>query len=1177
MAVLSTDQIFGGEDSASAPAAPDPGYTVGPGGSGVDEGLAVPPLAAAPPPSPAAPPATGPAGGQVLSTDQIFGDAASAGKPTAQTGKPKLSGTLANIGAGTSDTVAETLGLPVDAVAWGMRKAGLPVGDAPVGGSASLKSAFGLVGADPRNVTADTTGDKIARAAGSGLASMVVPGIGAETALAKTALGAPTAVPSLARAGADLLASGATPGAAIAGATGAATGNAAATMVPEPYKPVAELAGNIVGGGMVPLTAAAGSKMLGVVTDGAERLAAPFRGTPAAEKAATLALIPKLGDAGVSGTVDTIEHDGAPLVAGSDPTLAAVTQTPGVAQLQIARQDLNGPAYLDRKDAQAEAQQAAIEGTAPADANADSLPAALDQQRADRIAKGDTSVAMAQDLGDQAVSDAKAAQDQRVTGLADQQATNADTTAAATAADAERARQQADAQAAAAAQARDDALSSTGVTDASPGDLGAQQRAELQSARTAQSVPASAKFNAVDPDGKLALEIPAARDQVQKTIADMGEADAISPEEGRIYGIIQRTPVKKYKDVQSIDAALGNAIRAARANPLEANSARRMGDVQSALRGDVTSATGLSEADIEAELAARSNVQNPPRKNMGAVTPPAAESAGDVALHSAGQEPGEGQNRAVVNLGPENGSASRGTGGEGRSGPAAVDAGKPDDLGEILGEGGAPPRGPDGAAPGSGASGDGAAADGAAGQEALTPHFPPEALGRWLDAKAAWRDMKETFDRGPVGQVLAKGMQGQPYKLTDSSVMDAFWRGSGARPEDVKALVNALGGSADKLQAALGYVANDLRKSAVKPGTNDLNETAYARWLDKHGPALKVLDGLSDSPQLRQRFESFAGAQRTLNDTRAAGDAAVKETVAAGADRMKTLTAAQKQEMGTAKTEEAAKVRAVEGQAKADNRDMAVEHQQAMSEWQKSYAGQFLDERDPQQAMQKILKSGIGSPAKLTEAMAELSKRTAFDKDARAGLQKMVADEISRSLTDANGWIKPDTFRKFVTNNEVGLRKVFSPEQLRNLDDVAADLERNSNVDRLAKINVGPTTGARIGAQKEAGGHGAGGNSVLGYFLGEHLGDALGEHLGLVGKLLGQVAGVAGQAVVGHKVAAFDHAKGEVLDKMLLDPEFAKTMLMKYRPETDPMIAKRLGSQLRRVGLASAINAGGQS
>lgn len=981
-------------------------------------------------------------------------------------------------------------------------------------------------------VSGETT-DTVLQMLGGGAAAG--PAITAGKALLSQAPKAGSAINTLLHVAPDMVAlsleAGVIAPTALAAGQGAA-GGAAEELVPDRLKPTANLIGQTATALPLALTAL-GRKAAGIVADGAKTAFAPFNSGPkAAEKAATEQLRAKLGESGTAGTVDAIEHEGGELVPGSQPNLAAVTQNPGVSQLTVARQDTS-PDFLARKDAQAAAQKQAIEGIAPADASAEALPTALEQQRADRAAKGQSSIDMAQDVGEEATQAARDAQAAKLATVSEQ-------TAATTAK---------------AAQARDEALAGTGVSDASNQELGAQQRAELQGARKPVASAASAKFQAVDPEGKLHVDIPIARETVAKTIADMGEADTLSPEEERLYGLLQRASVKRYKDVQSIDAALGNAVRAARANPLEANAARRMGEVQSALRQDVVGATGLSPAEIEAEMAARGVPPHPAPKDMAAVSEPAAGKAGEVALDRAGQSQPEGENQAlIVNVGPRNERGFEGSGGEGPGGANALDAGKPTDVGSSAGESGVGNRGPRSVAEGQGAPGGGAQANGAT-EGPVASNFPPEALDRWLDAKAAWRALKETFDRGPVGRILAKGGNGEPYKVSDSSVMDAFWRGSGAKPEDVQAVTNALGGDAGKLKAAFAYIANDLRKSAVVPGTNELKPQAYARWLDKHGPALKMLDGLSDSPQLRQKFENLAGAQRALEETRSSGETA----------------------LNTAKAETTANVRAVEKQAKTDVRDMSAEHQQAMDGWQKSYASQFIGDRDPQQGMQKILKSGLSSPPKLTEALTELGQRTAFDKDARAGLQKMISEEISRSLTDANGWIKPDTFRKFVANNQVGLRKVFSSEQLRSLDAVAADLERNANVERLAKVNPGPTTGARMGAQSEAkGGHG-GNNTVLGVVLAEGAGRLLGHVLGPLGHVAGLAGGLVAQSVTGHKTALFESDKAKILDKMLLNPEFAKTMLMKYRPEAAPMIGKQLSRQLKRVGLTATLSSAQQN
>ena len=85
-------------------------------------------------------------------------------------------GILANVGAGTSENVANTLGFPVDLatgainlIPRGINAAAgtkIPTIEKPVGGSDWMKNAFGFIGANPNTVVANTEAEKMARAAG---------------------------------------------------------------------------------------------------------------------------------------------------------------------------------------------------------------------------------------------------------------------------------------------------------------------------------------------------------------------------------------------------------------------------------------------------------------------------------------------------------------------------------------------------------------------------------------------------------------------------------------------------------------------------------------------------------------------------------------------------------------------------------------------------------------------------------------------------------------------------------------------------------------------------------------------------------------------------------------------------------------------------------------------------
>gem|GEM_PF-6192761 len=60
-----------------------------------------------------------------------------------------------------------------------------PMVQNPVGGSDWLKAAFGLLGADPRNVGVNTVPEAVARNVGAAAADMVAPYLGARALIAR--------------------------------------------------------------------------------------------------------------------------------------------------------------------------------------------------------------------------------------------------------------------------------------------------------------------------------------------------------------------------------------------------------------------------------------------------------------------------------------------------------------------------------------------------------------------------------------------------------------------------------------------------------------------------------------------------------------------------------------------------------------------------------------------------------------------------------------------------------------------------------------------------------------------------------------------------------------------------------------------------------------------------------
>ena len=205
---------------------------------------------------------------------------------------PQRSGVALNTTAGVNEVIYGTVGAPVDAATWMLNKGiggvnavagtGIPEIEDPIGGSRSIAKTFGAVGVpDPESVQATTPGEQVARGAGQGVGSVVTaPLLAAPVRAAGRVVGGLTeavgklfgstgqagrtvsttadtiagtmmprvAAPAATEAGMALRAGGEIAKESIIGAVAGGTGSIAEQIAPEPLKPLANMAGNIVGG-----------------------------------------------------------------------------------------------------------------------------------------------------------------------------------------------------------------------------------------------------------------------------------------------------------------------------------------------------------------------------------------------------------------------------------------------------------------------------------------------------------------------------------------------------------------------------------------------------------------------------------------------------------------------------------------------------------------------------------------------------------------------------------------------------------------------------------------------------------------------------------------------------------------------------------------------------------------
>jgi hypothetical protein len=110
--------------------------------------------------------------------------------------------------------------------------------------------------------------------------------------------------------------------------------------------------------------------------------------------------------------------------------------------------------------------------------------------------------------------------------------------------------------------------------------------------------------------------------------------------------------------------------------------------------------------------------------------------------------------------------------------------------------------------------------------------------------------------------------------------------------------------------------------------------------------------------------------------------------------------------------------------------------------YERGAARHFLN-AEPMQAVQ----SALGSKNPVSD-MRESSRMVGSDPGAKAGLQRAAADYIGqrfmRNPDEAGvGTIQGKAFGEFVTRN-MALREVFTPEQMKAINGLAADLQRAS-------------------------------------------------------------------------------------------------------------------------------------
>lgn len=259
----------------------------------------------------------------------------------------QMSGFRANVGAGLKEgvtgTLAQVAGAPADMITrmpnLALKAFGLPQIPTTTDAVHSALEGFSIPSSD---VSSGSPGEAVTRAAARGASAMAAGGL----------------------VGGPMMAGAATPTGIAAGGAGGLLGEIGRQAAPEQYKPAAEFAGNIIGGGLVagPVAAAKGlaDPLRPIVRDFTAPLGAAGRTRLAAERVTGSATDP-------AAVRETLNNPPAPLVPGSEATPYQLTGDPGLGTLErgVSRDARYAPGFNELRGEQNTARVAAIEGQGP--------------------------------------------------------------------------------------------------------------------------------------------------------------------------------------------------------------------------------------------------------------------------------------------------------------------------------------------------------------------------------------------------------------------------------------------------------------------------------------------------------------------------------------------------------------------------------------------------------------------------------------------------------------------------------------------------------------------------------------------------------------------------------------------------------------------------------------------
>jgi hypothetical protein len=364
--------------------------------------------------------------------------------------------------------------------------------------------------------------------------------------------------------------------------------------------------------------------------------------------------------------------------------------------------------------------------------------------------------------------------------------------------------------------------------------------------------------------------------------------------------------------------------------------------------------------------------------------------------------------------------------------------------------------------------------------------FDEAARQRLNAASASTAQRAQTYKSGPVGDVLAaSGGKGQ-YRLADGQVAAKFFHPGPTAFEHMQAGLAT--GAPDFLPTVERYAATTLRRTALK-ADGTLDPAKYETWRKGFSDALRALPD-----ETRAKYADAAHASETLADVQA-------------------------------------------------------ERAEALKSAQQGAIGKIMGLTEPEDVVKRVGQV-LGGSQPIAE-MKALARATAGDPVARQGLRRAITDHIAAKLvgnteagSSGEAQIKAHAYQTFIRQNRSALHLVFSPDEVRSMEAVAADLQRSAR-SQNTKLPGGSNT-----AQDQAKAMTALAQAGQKTWL-EIVGGVLGSHFGP----LGTVAGIGGAAMLRALRAAGANRIDQLVSKAMLEPGLARELLKKAPTQSGKMQA----------------------